>query len=47
MNYIRFLIDNDLKVRFIKACDGRSMTKVLIFLITKYILDCERSSKDE
>lgn len=41
MDYIRFLIDEDLKSRFIKACDGRSMTKVLISLIKKYILESE------
>ena len=41
MDYIRFLIDGNLKNRFIKACDGRSMTKVLISLIEKYILESE------
>lgn len=37
MEQIRILLSNELKENFIKACDGRPMTKVLITLIEKYI----------
>lgn len=37
MGYIKFNIDGKLKKDFIKKCDGRSMTHVLIKLIMNYI----------
>ena len=36
---IRLLISPELKEAFVKACDGRTMTHVIIKLIEKYVED--------
>lgn len=36
-DYIRFKIDSELKKKFNIACDGRTMTNVLIKFIKNYI----------
>jgi hypothetical protein len=47
MVFIRLQLPKDLKKEFVKACDGRTMTHVLIKLIEKYVEDSKGASTDE
>jgi hypothetical protein len=40
-NYIRFKVESELKEKFNIACDGRTMTNVLIKLMKEYIKKSE------
>ena len=46
-DYIRFNINSDIKNNFVRACDGRPMTIVLVNLIEQYIERKNNESKFE
>jgi hypothetical protein len=42
IDFIRLQLPKDLKEAFVMACDGRTMTHVLIKLIEQYVEDSKK-----